>query len=152
MLDKCKSSCNLCGDLVKEKDRIKPTTKKLQFNKRPFNGQTRHPEDLINNEFFENFKNYSPTTTITTPRTTQKPVTRTQQTTSPTTSSTTTITETSFDNNNDRYDQSYEATNSVETSECEDKAGHCSQLAARGDCVSSRPTMEYYCPKSCKFC
>ncbi len=26
MLDKCKRSCNLCGDLVDEKDRIQPTT------------------------------------------------------------------------------------------------------------------------------
>ncbi len=28
MLDKCKRSCNLCGDLVQQKDRIQPTSKK----------------------------------------------------------------------------------------------------------------------------
>ena len=28
MLDKCKRSCNLCGDLVEQKDRIQLTSKK----------------------------------------------------------------------------------------------------------------------------
>jgi hypothetical protein len=35
MLDKCKRSCNLCGDLVQQKDRIKFTSKKVSV-RRPF--------------------------------------------------------------------------------------------------------------------
>lgn len=35
---------------------------------------------------------------------------------------------------------------------CEDKASHCPELSARGDCSTNKPTMEYYCPKSCDFC
>ncbi len=33
MLDKCKRSCNLCGDLVEQKDRIQVTTKKMKIRR-----------------------------------------------------------------------------------------------------------------------
>lgn len=39
-----------------------------------------------------------------------------------------------------------------EENKCEDKASHCPELSARGDCSTNKPTMEYYCPKSCQFC
>ena len=40
MLDKCKRSCNLCGDLVQQKDRIQPTSK---------NYRTRRPGNMYTN-------------------------------------------------------------------------------------------------------
>ena len=46
MLDKCKRSCNLCGDLVQQKDRIQPTSK---------NYKTRRPTT-----FNPNQNGYSP--------------------------------------------------------------------------------------------
>ena len=33
MLDKCKRSCNLCGDLVEQKDRIQLTSKKSSIRR-----------------------------------------------------------------------------------------------------------------------
>jgi len=39
MLDKCKRSCNLCGDLVQQKDRIQPTSK---------NYRSRRPSTVFN--------------------------------------------------------------------------------------------------------
>ena len=39
MLDKCKRSCNLCGDLVSQKDRIQPTSK---------NYRSRRPSTVFN--------------------------------------------------------------------------------------------------------
>jgi hypothetical protein len=55
MLDKCKRSCNLCGDLVQQKDRIQPTSKKTilrrpniifptQSTNSPFDNWNRMPE------------------------------------------------------------------------------------------------------------
>lgn len=81
MLDKCKRSCNLCGDLVQQKDRIQPTSKKTPI-RRPTGYNQYRPQQEDNSNFF-NFIEYNPTTRI--PETTTTPIPTTTTTTVTTT-------------------------------------------------------------------
>ena len=56
MLDKCKRSCNLCGDLVQQKDRIQPTsknyrTRRLTTISQNYNAELRYDPNSNFNKF-----------------------------------------------------------------------------------------------------
>ena len=115
MLDKCKRSCNLCGDLVDQRDRIKVTTKKAVIRRPVFPVKTEESStktSTVNDDIEEDDDHIHRF----------------------------------LDDDDDDIDET------VEKEECEDKASHCPELSARGDCNTNKPTMEYYCPKSCSFC
>lgn len=57
MLQKCKRSCNLCGDLVDQKDRIQPTSKKPASVRRPPSSSGGGSRPTANSEYNE-FQNY----------------------------------------------------------------------------------------------
>jgi hypothetical protein len=83
MLDKCKRSCNLCGDLVARKDRIQPTSRHPPRQRQPPPQQQQQQQqysyrysyvtkDYIDNRnqisshIYDVFSSSSPTTTTTT--------------------------------------------------------------------------------------
>lgn len=55
MLQKCMRSCNLCGDLVDQKDRIQPTSKKPSAMRRPGGSGGSRPNSEYND--FQNYYN-----------------------------------------------------------------------------------------------
>lgn len=61
MLLRCKRSCNLCGDLVEQKDRIQPTSKK-QLVRRPGTYSTASIQNFNN----INHQTHTPSTVATT--------------------------------------------------------------------------------------
>ena len=146
MLIKCRRSCNLCGDLVSQKDRIQSTTRRSAISR---------PAEFY--QFFSSTTQTTPTTTRRQPDTTTRNYYVNHQ-----------ASEEDDDDTHDLYlingfnNQQQKPTTrptttrraaaAADDSQCVDKAGHCKDLAERGDCVSNKETMKYYCSKSCSFC
>ncbi len=164
MLEKCKLSCNLCGDLVNKKDRILSTTSKkpdyqIIYNRLQTKSQYNNNAPSLNegSAFFkflyagehyalnrvenesdekdlDSTNKYKNYTDYNLKMTSSSKLSTTR--TKPPPKTTDTITTTT--------------TNSG--SQCKDLIGYCVELVERGDCETNKDTMKYYCSKACNLC
>jgi hypothetical protein len=167
MLVQCPRSCNLCGDLVKEKDRIQVTTKKSALKRPVFSENGRFSFIYVsvtdrvglNNNLRPSQSSTIASQNINTPSTydyysnayynrysssssTPSPYSRHQHAHHSTTSTSTVVSSTNMEKSGESGDEK----------ECKDLVDYCNDLAERGDCASNEESMRYYCPKSCRFC
>lgn len=141
MLQKCKRSCNLCGDLAKQKEKLmRSSTRRTPIN---------YPTPA-----YTTTRRVSGSTTSTT---TSRPV---DDNAYKNNAFLKFLSDDSIDENQDEeYEENEQVrpteattTTAAQVSACKDLIDYCNDYATQGECKANVEVMRHYCPLTCKLC